>query len=629
MAYSSFSGTPQVHSVKLSECPVRAVSVYPDRARVRRSVSVPFTESGKHEIAVSGLGVDVDPKSFKVSNCPVHILETYYAESSSVEVKESPNVDKQRHELDQLNALRHKFLEAGERLEKELALIEQFAKKYTTVEAPGSSGGGGAENTMSREALEAFDAFLELYHRRLEEHDRKRAELKLKIDDIDRRIVGLMDAMDAQYSEKVKVSRVFTIVLGSHSTGQVTLEFSYATSRAWWTPSYDVRINPQQVSIPAMGGAGRIPLHFYGIIEQHTGEDWSDIAVILSTAKKTSGSIPSMAPSVLRVVPSGSGVPPPSSASSGTSGAVASSSSPALYRSDVSGASSFAGATTTHTSGSDSDGADGGASYSGSPSKRRRRKRHHMRTASSKKRKNKGDESSSDGFGSESDGGEAEEPEVDAETLALREAMLNAPGAQFNVQSRISVVHGGRERVLVQPPDALQSQNVYYCIPQLSSSAFLRVHLTNSTQTTFIAGPANVYFGNAFVSSTSLASFAPGESTEVFAGTDPEVQVSYAQNAVAKTPSSKKMVEKHVRKIMIRSLKLMAVRIRIRDQIPVVNDTRIKLRMEKPGKKDTNVAVDLAEGFAQWDLSLGQGSQGAVDLAYSVEYPLDLVVSSQ
>ncbi|KNC45968.1 uncharacterized protein AMSG_00083 [Thecamonas trahens ATCC 50062] len=600
MTYSSFSGPTTRHEVELSACPVRAVTVFPDRARVRRAISVPFTESGKHEIVVTGLASHVDPKSFKVTNCPLHIIETHYAQSSKLRVSESPNVDKQRHELDQLNALRHKFLEAGERLEKELALIEQFAKKYTRTDATATP------DAMTRESLEAFDAFLELYHRRLEEHDRKRTELKLKIDDVDRRIHSLMDAMDAQYSETLDVTRTFTIVLGSHSTGQVSLDFSYATSRAWWTPSYDVRISPQQQTMAAPGGV-RVPLHFHGIVEQHTGEEWADVALVLSTAKKTSGDIPAMAPNVLRAAAPGPSSPVDLAAGIGAS------SSPSPHGS---GSPAPLASTSASDSAAAPDGSDGAAASSAARRARRRRKRHHKRVASPS-----GADSSSDGFDSGSGSGT---PDVDADTLALRAAMLAAPAAQFNVQTRATIASGARERVLVKPPDALASANIYYCIPKLSPHAFLRVQLSNTTQTAFIAGPANVYFNNAFVTATHLDSFSPGEVTEVFVGSDPEVQVHYALNTHNKTPSSKRVVEKFAAKIAVQSLKIMPVHIRVRDQIPVVSDTRIKLKVEAPTKKDANAVVNATTGLVQWNLSLAQGAPHALSLAYTLEYPLGL-----
>lgn len=35
---------------------------------------------------------------------------------------------------------------------------------------------------LNKGSLEAFDAFVDIYHRRLEEHDRKRSELRAKIE---------------------------------------------------------------------------------------------------------------------------------------------------------------------------------------------------------------------------------------------------------------------------------------------------------------------------------------------------------------------------------------------------------------------------------------------------------------
>ena len=52
------------------------------------------------------------------------------------------------------------------------------------------------------------------------------------------------------------------------------IELSYVVPGAGWTSSYDVRLT-----------GDRLTLSWYGLITQHTGEDWPECDLTLSTAR--------------------------------------------------------------------------------------------------------------------------------------------------------------------------------------------------------------------------------------------------------------------------------------------------------------------------------------------------------
>jgi uncharacterized protein (TIGR02231 family) len=62
---------------------------------------------------------------------------------------------------------------------------------------------------------------------------------------------------------------------------RVKVEVSYVVAGATWRPEYDLRF------FPASGqkvGAGKVELVVAGVVQQSTGEDWSDAKLVLSTA---------------------------------------------------------------------------------------------------------------------------------------------------------------------------------------------------------------------------------------------------------------------------------------------------------------------------------------------------------
>jgi uncharacterized protein (TIGR02231 family) len=65
--------------------------------------------------------------------------------------------------------------------------------------------------------------------------------------------------------------------------GEFQLELTYTINGASWEPLYDLRVNTV---------TQRLQLTYLAEIRQRTGEDWSDVALILSTAQPSIGNIP-------------------------------------------------------------------------------------------------------------------------------------------------------------------------------------------------------------------------------------------------------------------------------------------------------------------------------------------------
>src|SRR6185295_15158463 len=59
-----------------------------------------------------------------------------------------------------------------------------------------------------------------------------------------------------------------------HGRGAAVLWLSYVTPSARWLPTYDIQLVP---------GRNQVELGFSGQVSQETGEDWTDVALVLST----------------------------------------------------------------------------------------------------------------------------------------------------------------------------------------------------------------------------------------------------------------------------------------------------------------------------------------------------------
>ncbi|KAG8747473.1 hypothetical protein FRC12_014061 [Ceratobasidium sp. 428] len=76
-----------------------------------------------------------------------------------------------------------------------------------------------------------------------------------------------------------------TVTVFAEVDGQAELMLTYVVSNASWTPLYDVRAT---VAKPP-DASSAISLHYRASVMQTTGEDWSNVALTLSTASPHSG----------------------------------------------------------------------------------------------------------------------------------------------------------------------------------------------------------------------------------------------------------------------------------------------------------------------------------------------------
>ena len=65
--------------------------------------------------------------------------------------------------------------------------------------------------------------------------------------------------------------------------GDLDLTLEYVLPGASWSPAYDARLDPK---------GERLDWRYYGVVRQSTGENWQDVALRLSTARPASGSTP-------------------------------------------------------------------------------------------------------------------------------------------------------------------------------------------------------------------------------------------------------------------------------------------------------------------------------------------------
>lgn len=67
----------------------------------------------------------------------------------------------------------------------------------------------------------------------------------------------------------------------------------------------------------------------------------------------------------------------------------------------------------------------------------------------------------------------------------------------------------------------------YETVPKMNQNAYIKAKVTNTSQFSLLAGPANVFLDNNFVAKTDLKSYSPQEEFNFSLGVDPAIRIDY------------------------------------------------------------------------------------------------------
>ncbi len=247
------------------EAPIVAVTVYPQHARIIRRASERL--DGEQRFAFTDLPWNLDASSVRVTGSGQAIITGV---DVAVEHHPAPADPALRALIEQRRTDQAVVVEAADAVAAESAkvdLLTGVAKRSGSSFAKALAS-GTAEPLRVAEVTDALGA-------QLAEAFGKRRELGIRLE----RLRESLDALDREIKAKqgmsAKDSARVTVELESEQDGaEIGLELSYVVANASWEPGYDVRVRGEEVAVT-----------WYGLITQHTGEDWPECELALSTAR--------------------------------------------------------------------------------------------------------------------------------------------------------------------------------------------------------------------------------------------------------------------------------------------------------------------------------------------------------
>jgi len=524
---------------------VTAVTVYPGRAAVTRSAQMDVLV-GVNDVRFRALPMALDPNSLQARAIGSD------AKVIGVDFIERPVTSPADPAVAALDAELESTRRAIARLEEDLALVAEQERLVSSIGARVSGDASERVGTPQLD-LKALQGQIEFIGGQRMGLLAIRRELNAKLES-SRVTLKELEARRAARAGKGGVEREAVVSLAATAAGRATVELTYLVVNAGWTPTYNVR-----GSLDTAGG-GSATIEYDALIVQRSGEDWSDVAMTLSTAEPTTAANPpTIQPWFVDVV-----LPPPPPPAPGA----------------------------VHLQAPGADAAPGGRAG---------------------ERMAAGLLDASGGEGGDLLSKAVERMRASAEVLSGGPAVSFLLPRSITVPTDSDRVQRARIATFDAKPDF-----VHVAVPLLTSSVYLRGTLVNGSPYLLLPGPASIFLGNDYIGPTALPTVAPSARVDVYFGVDRSL--SARRVLVSRTTERTGLFSGGVRitsdhRIEIDNPSARPTKLELLDRIPVSRNEQITVELTGPSVPLSTDAEYLRDGRPQgilrWDLTVPAGATGA------------------
>ncbi|MBV5339529.1 MAG: mucoidy inhibitor MuiA family protein [Deltaproteobacteria bacterium] len=204
-------------------------------------------------------------------------------------------------------------------------------------------------------------------------------------------------------------------------------------------------------------------------------------------------------------------------------------------------------------------------------------------------------------------------------SFATAEVSDEQSSISFHIPQALDVPSDGTGHGTVVAVELLPVSLEYLAIPKLSPAVFLKSEMINKAPYPLLPGKVNTFVGSRYTGSSRLKKIAAGEKFDLFFGSDDQVTVKREELKQHKEAGlfGKSRVSYRYR-IELANFRKEPLTLTLRDQLPVAGDEEIKVTLEEPSIKPTEIKND---GTIIWSMPLLAGEKKELSFGILVEYP--------
>lgn len=552
--------TPEADKLPVSTT-ISDVTVYTDQAQVTRQAKITLTGE-ERSLLLTDLPLTIQPESFRVRGTGTVAVRLLGVKTETVHTTE-PVAERVAQLEQQIEALNDQLRQLKERL-KSLNLQRDFVMKLGEKSVDRFSRGLAEQ----RVDLNQTNELMEFVGRRYSELSDAIAQHEQQERELNKQLTAVLhQKSDLEYSDRDKSSYSLTIGILPSGTGEFDLEVLYTVDRASWQPLYDLRVDTHR---------GVLQLDYLAQVTQSTGEDWTDVALTLSTAKPGLGTLPPKLNPWYIDVPAPP--PPPVMAA------------PMMQRKAIisAGASRDADFLDEYDEHDDLD---------------------NLSTFDL----------------SENAAGFAAPKTYEAESV---QSQVSSEGGvvTFQIDGNANIPGDRTPHKITIFKNEYPGKLEYIAIPKLVSYAYLQAVVTNpNTGATLLPGQATIFRDDTFIGTTELENVAPGQEFKLNLGIDEGLKLErdLIDRKVDKRFINDKRVITYGYRLVVTNLRDRDTTLNLTEQLPVSRNEQIKVRLTRstpqiqPGKM----------GKLEWTIALRPQATQEIFYQFTIEHPRDLQVA--
>ena len=547
---------------------VTAVTLYRGQALVQRTINV-TAPAGTHEVVVTNLPEQVDPTSLFAEGAEGASVRAVRFRQRTIGQEPRDDVRAAEAELAatrQKILMNEKMVELSEKQMKYLDGLDAFAGPTAKKEL--------VEGTLDATALQTVTEFTFKQRKEILEQQvnlsLEAAQLKESLAQQERKLAQLTEGAEKAVREAV-------VFLDKQDGAAQTIRLNYLVTGCAWSPTYAVR---------AETGREMVRLEYNALIQQVSGEDWTEVELTLSTA------------------------------------------SPAL---------SSAGPTLAPFQVSLRQHAAAGEAVANAPPVDVQSK---LQKLYGQQQINFGNAARSATFKDNLNNGwllndvansvQNIELNYDIDTVVnARGSIGTEPTLSYTLGAPVSLATRRDQQIVRIAHSQLPSHFYHVATPVLSHYVYREAELNNASEFDLLGGDVQVYLDNRFVGRTELPTVSRGQTFFVGFGADPQLRAR--RELIERTDDVQGGNRElgFVYRLRVENYKDVATNVRVLDRMPTsASNGQIRVTLANGGDSLSDdksyQELERPKGLLRWDIDVaantaGQGAQ-LIDYEYTVEY---------
>lgn len=545
---------------------VVAVTVYPNSALVTRDVVVPEGR-GLAELTVTPLPVTTEQSSLYAEGSDgVRVLSTRFRTRPVMEDTRE-DVRKLQDELKQLARQQEKF----DTDIRSIQAVQQYLLKMETS-ATTSTAHLTDKGRLDSDAAIALSKYL--IETKVEKA-REMTELQHKVQDIQEKAEFARRKLAELTSSPSRTEHDAVIVIDKANAAPSRVRLNYLVAGASWRPQYKLRAAPSPTC--KQGEKDAVQLEYLAALSQQTGEDWSGVRLVLSTAQPMLNAAP---PDLLALNIT--------TAPRGSQAAV-------------------------HAAASELE-----------------MQVKNLRGRGQKDFNEKRASSGANLFNTAAaldQSWELLNPEA-ALKRGCNLAFKEGPSVTYHLNTTLNVPSRNDEQVIEVTRLELAPDYYYKAVPVLTPHVYRLADLTNNSKYVLLPGEATTYIGTDFVGQMNLPLVAIGEQFTAGFGVEPQLQVTRMMTDKSRTLQGGNQILNFLYQIRVSNFKQEKVKVQLWDRIPHPDNDSVGVSLLK-----TSLEVSKDPGYQReqkpnnllrWDVQIDPKKTGENALAINYEFKVEL-----